>query len=119
MLNFFAIFGRFYGDIRNKIVIFYYLSSIKKNDKKEVVNKTLIILLRTIIQYIVCHLLNLIIIKVYSTIDYFAFKVVYDFNLSTLFDLFPLPIYENVSLDSNRKTHVVKALHENMRRTIF
>jgi hypothetical protein len=33
--------------------------------------------------------------------------------------LFPLPIYEKVSLDGNRKPHVVKALHENVRRKIF
>ena len=55
----------------------------------------------------------------YSTIDCFGFKVVYNFNLSTLFDLFPLPIYEKVILDGNRKPHVVKALHENVRRKIF
>jgi hypothetical protein len=29
--------------------------------------------------------------------------------------LFPIPIDENVSLDGNRKAHVVKAIYENVR----
>jgi hypothetical protein len=53
---------------------------------------------------------------VYSTIDYSRFKIIYGFNPLTHFDLFPLPIDERINLDSNRKIHVVKALHENMRR---
>jgi hypothetical protein len=53
---------------------------------------------------------------VYSTIDYSRFKIIYDFNSLTHLDLFPLPIDERVSLDSNRKIHVVKALHEKVRR---
>jgi hypothetical protein len=53
---------------------------------------------------------------VYSTIDYSRFKIIYGFNSLTHLDLFPLPIDERVSLDSNRKIHVVKALHEKVRR---
>jgi hypothetical protein len=53
---------------------------------------------------------------VYSTIDYSRFKIIYGFNPLTHFDLFPLPIDERINLDSNRKIHVVKAFHENMRR---
>jgi len=34
----------------------------------------------------------------------------------TALDLFPLPINERVSLDSNIKSQVVKALYENVRR---
>ena len=52
----------------------------------------------------------------YSTIDYSRFKIIYGFNSLTHLDLFPLPIDERVSLDSNRKIHVVKALHEKVRR---
>ena len=51
----------------------------------------------------------------YSTIDYSRFKIIYGFNSLTHLDLFPLPIDERVSLDSNRKIHVVKALHEKVR----
>ena len=39
----------------------------------------------------------------------------YGFNPLTPMDLIPLPIDEKVSLDGNRKTQVVKTLHESVR----
>jgi hypothetical protein len=54
---------------------------------------------------------------VYSIIDYSRFKIIYGFNPLTHLDLFSLSIDEKVSLDNNKKKiHVVKALHENVRR---
>jgi hypothetical protein len=52
----------------------------------------------------------------HSTIDYFSFEIIYDFNPLTTFDLFSLPIDERVNLNGNRKTHIVKTLEYNMRR---
>jgi hypothetical protein len=49
MLKILATFGRFVGEIRNKVVIFYYLSFINKWST-EIVNRILTILLRTTIQ---------------------------------------------------------------------
>ena len=91
------------------------------NDQIEVINKTLILLLRTVIQLFLKNQKDCLSFieydynkSVYSTIEYSSFKVVYDFNLLTPFDLFPLLIDEKVRLDG-RKAHVVKALNENMR----
>jgi hypothetical protein len=39
----------------------------------------------------------------------------YEFNPLTLMDLLALPIGERVSLNGNRKTLIVKTLHENVR----
>jgi hypothetical protein len=50
--------------------------------------------------------------NVYFTTYYSSFKIIYGFNP---LDLFPLPINKKVSLDGNRKTHVIKALYENVR----
>jgi hypothetical protein len=55
----------------------------------------------------------------HSTIDYFSFEIIYDFNPLTTFDLFPLHIDEIVNLNSNRIPHIVKTLQENMRRQIY
>jgi hypothetical protein len=43
--------------------------------------------------------------------DYLTFEIVYGFNPLIPFDLISLPVDEMVSLDSNKKTHVVKDLH--------
>jgi len=59
--------------------------------------------------------LNLPIIGVHSTTDYSPFEIVYGFNHLTPLNLFPIPIDEKVSLDGNRKAHVVKAIYENVR----
>ena len=48
--------------------------------------------------------------SMHSTIDYFSFEIIYDFNPLTTFDLFSLPIDERVNLNGNRKTHIVKTL---------
>ena len=50
----------------------------------------------------------------HSTIDYSPLEVFYSFNYLTHLDLFPLPIDEMISLNDNRKPHVVKAIHENV-----
>jgi hypothetical protein len=42
----------------------------------------------------------------------------YGFNPLTPMDLIPLPIDESVSLDGNRKSQVVKTLHESLRQQI-
>jgi hypothetical protein len=42
----------------------------------------------------------------------------YEFNPLTLMDLLALPIGERVSLNGNRKTLIVKTLHENVRQQI-
>jgi aconitase A len=55
---------------------------------------------------------------VHFTIDYSHFKIIYGFNPLTNLGLFPLHIDERVNLDGNRKTHIVKALRENMRHKI-
>jgi len=46
------------------------------------------------------------------------FEIVYGFNPLTPMDLIPLSIDERVSLDGNRKTQVVKTLHESVRQHI-
>jgi hypothetical protein len=43
---------------------------------------------------------------------------VYGFNLLTPMDLIHLPVDERASLDGNRKAHVVKTLHESVRKQI-
>ena len=57
--------------------------------------------------------------SVCSTTDYSPFKIIYGFNPLTSLDLIPLPIDERVNLDGNRKTYVVKALHESVWRQIL
>ena len=88
------------------------------DDQTEVVNRTLIQLLRAIIQknlkkwedcfpfieFAYNH-------SVHSTIDYSPFEIVYGFNPLTPLDLIPLPVDERVSLDGNKKAQVVKDLH--------
>lgn len=56
--------------------------------------------------------------SVYSTTDYFPFKIIYGFNPFSSLDLFSFPIDKRVSLEGNRKTHALKALYENVRQQI-
>ena len=56
--------------------------------------------------------------SVYSTTDYSLLEVFYSFNYLTHLDLFPLPIDEMISLNDNRKSHVVKAIHKNVWKNI-
>jgi hypothetical protein len=52
---------------------------------------------------------------VHYTTDFSPFEIVYVFNSLTLLDLIYLLIDERVNFDDNRKTHMVKALHESVR----
>jgi hypothetical protein len=57
--------------------------------------------------------------NVYFTTNHSPFKIIYNFNHSTLLGLFPLLIDESASTNRNRKRQVIKALHENMRQNIY
>jgi len=49
---------------------------------------------------------------VHSTTSFSPFKIVYGFNPLTPIDLIPLPFEEKVSLDDEKKTKMVRQLHE-------
>jgi len=55
---------------------------------------------------------------VHSTTEFSPFEIVYGFNPLTPMDLIPLLVDERVSLDGNRKAHVVKTLHESVQQQI-
>jgi len=83
----------------------------------EVVNRTLIQLLRAIIQKNLKNWKDCLPFiefaynhSAHSTTDYSLFEIVYGFNPLTPLDLIPLPVDERVSLDGNKKTQVVKDL---------
>jgi hypothetical protein len=91
----------------------------------EVVNRTLIQLLRAIIQKNLKNWEDCLPFiefaynrSVHSTTDYSPFEIVYGFNPLTPLDLIPLPINERVSLDGNQKAQVVKDLHVKIRQQI-
>ena len=91
----------------------------------EVVNRTLIQLLRAIIQKNLKNLENCLPFiefaynhSVHSTTDHSPFEIVYGFNPLTPFDLIPLPVDERVSFDSNQKAQVVKDLYPKIRQQI-
>jgi hypothetical protein len=91
----------------------------------EVVNRTLIQLLRAIIQKNLKNWEDCLPFiefaynrSVHSTTDYSPFEIVYGFNPLTPLDLIPLPIDERVSLDGNQKAQVVKDLHAKIRQQI-
>ena len=87
----------------------------------EVVNRTLSTLLSTIIQK---NLKNwkdcLPFIEfaysryVHSTTNFLPFEIVYGFNPLIPLDLLPLPINEMTSMDGQKKTEMVKKLHESV-----
>jgi hypothetical protein len=52
--------------------------------------------------------------SVYFTINYSHFKIVYDFNHLSPLHLIPLLVDKKVSLDDNKKTHVLKAFNESI-----
>jgi len=56
--------------------------------------------------------------SVHSTTDYSPFEIVYGFNPLTPLNLNPLPVDKRVSLDGNKKAHVVKDLHAKIRQQI-
>jgi hypothetical protein len=56
--------------------------------------------------------------SVYSTSDYFTFKIFYGFNPLTPIYLIPLFIDEKVSLDGNKKARVMKRLNAKIQQQI-
>jgi hypothetical protein len=84
----------------------------------KVVNRTLIQLLRAIIQKNLKNWEDCLTFiefaynrSVHSTTDYSPFEIVYGFNPLTPLDLIPLPVDERISLNGNQKAQVVKDLH--------
>jgi hypothetical protein len=91
----------------------------------KVVNRTLIQLLRAIIQKNLKNWEDCLTFiefaynrSVHSTTDYSPFEIVYGFNPLTPLDLIPLPVDERISLDGNQKAQVVKDLHAKIRQQI-
>jgi hypothetical protein len=56
--------------------------------------------------------------SVHDSTEFSPFKIVYGFNPLTSIDLIYLPVDERVSLDGNRKAHMVKTLHESVQQQI-
>jgi hypothetical protein len=95
------------------------------DSQTEVVNWTLIQLLRAIIQKNLKNWEDYLPFiefaynrSVHSTTDYSPFEIVYGFNPLTPLDLIPLPVDERVSLDGNQKAQVVKDLHAKIQQQI-
>jgi hypothetical protein len=55
---------------------------------------------------------------VHDSTEFSPFEIVYGFNPLTSIDLIYLPVDERVSLDGNRKAHMVKTLHESVQQQI-
>ena len=91
----------------------------------EVVNRTLLTLLRAIIQknlktWEEClpHVEFAYNRTVHSATKFSPFEIVYGFNPLTPLDLLPLPIDERASMDGKKKAEFVKQLHERTRQHI-
>ena len=52
--------------------------------------------------------------SVHSTTNFSPFEIVYGFNPLTPLDLLPLPVNKMTSLDAQKKTEMVKKLHESV-----
>ena len=95
------------------------------DDQTEVVNRTLIQLLRAIIQKNLKNWEDCLPFiefaynrSVHSTTDNSPFEIIYGFNPLTPLDLIPLPVDERVSFDGNQKAQVVKDLYAKIRQQI-
>ena len=91
----------------------------------EVVNRTLIQLLRAIIQKNLKNWEDCLPFiefaynrSVHSTTDHSPFEIVYGFNPLTPLDLIPLPVDERVSFDGNQKAQVMKDPHAKIQQQI-
>jgi hypothetical protein len=87
----------------------------------EVVNRTLTQLLRAVIQKNLKNWEDCLPFiefaynrSVHSTTEFSPFEIMYGFNPFTPIVLISLHVDERVSLDDNRKAHVVKTLHESV-----
>ena len=88
----------------------------------EVVNRTLTQLLRTVVHKnlktwedclsFIEFAYNRV---MHSTTSYSLFEIIYGFNPLTTLDLMPLPVNGRSSLDGQKKTELVKSLHERVR----
>ena len=56
--------------------------------------------------------------SVHSTTNFSSFEIVYGFNPLTPLELLPLPVNERTSLDGQKKTEMVKKLHESVQQHI-
>jgi hypothetical protein len=54
----------------------------------------------------------MLILSVHLTTDFSSFEIVYRFNLLIPADLIPLPFEERVSLEGEKKTKMVRQVHE-------
>ena len=93
--------------------------------KTKVVDRTLSILLRTIIQknlknWVDCSPIIEFVYNrsVHSTTNFSSFEIVYGFNPLTLLDLLHLPVNEMTSLDGQKKAEMVKKLYESVQQHI-
>lgn len=54
----------------------------------------------------------------HSTTSKIPFMMVYGFEPSTAFDILPLPLYERVNMDIDKRVEAIRKLHEDTRSTI-
>ena len=121
ILSSLATFGRPYGEVGNRTLIFDNMSSSNRWTT-EVVNRTLSQLLRVVIQKnlksweecfpFVEFAYNRIL---HSTTGFYPFEILYYFNPLTPMDLVPLSFVEKISLDGEKKAKIVRQLHEGVR----
>ena len=125
MLSSLAVFWKvLWGKLRTKL--FFSTTCYPQTDgQTEVVNRTLSILLCTIIQKNLKNWEDYLPFiefaynrSVHSTTNFLSFEIVYDFNPLTPFDLLPLPVNEMTSLDGQKKAEMVKKLHESIQQHI-